>query len=389
MAFALCPLLTEGAVGALKSYGSKALLDRYLAKMIAGRWTGTMNLTEPQAGSDLNAVKTRAERASDGTYRLFGQKIFITYGEHDMAENIVHLVLARLPDAPPGTRGLSLFLAPKFLVNDDGSLGARNDLRCGSIEHKLGIHGSPTCVMLFGEGEGATGLAGRRGESRSGRDVRDDERRPARGRHAGRRDRRARLSAGARIRPRAPAGTGPRGGAEMAPIIAHPDVQRMLMTMKATIHAARGICHLTAASLDLAAHGRTAGSARQRARTARRSSPRSPRPSRPTRRRGGFAGRAGAWRHGLHRGDGRRAAHARCAHCRDLRGHERHPRDRPRHPQTAARRRRDGGCRDRRHSRRRRRGRRRRAATGSATRRRNSARPPKRSNRRRATWSAG
>ncbi len=114
-----------------------------------------MNLTEPQAGSDLNAVRTRAERADDGTYRLFGQKIFITYGEHDMADNIVHLVLARLPGAPAGTRGLSLFLAPKFLVKPDGSLGARNDLRCASIEHKLGIHGSPTCVMIFGESEGA------------------------------------------------------------------------------------------------------------------------------------------------------------------------------------------------------------------------------------------
>ena len=123
--------------------------------MISGRWTGTMNLTEPQAGSDLNAVKTRAERAEDGTYRLFGQKIFITYGEHDMTDNIVHLVLARLPDAPPGTRGLSLFLAPKFLVNPDGSLGARNDLRCASIEHKLGIHASPTCVMVYGDTEGA------------------------------------------------------------------------------------------------------------------------------------------------------------------------------------------------------------------------------------------
>ena len=155
MAFALCPLLTEGAIGALKAHGSHDLLDAYLAPMISGRWTGTMNLTEPQAGSDLNAVKTRAERAEDGTYRLFGQKIFITYGEHDMAENIVHLVLARLPDAPAGTRGLSLFVAPKFLVNPDGSLGPRNDLRCASIEHKLGIHASPTCVMVYGDTEGA------------------------------------------------------------------------------------------------------------------------------------------------------------------------------------------------------------------------------------------
>ena len=147
--------LSEGAIGALRAFGSQTLLDAYLPAMIAGRWTGTMNLTEPQAGSDLNAVKTRAERAGDGTYRLFGQKIFITYGEHDMVDNIVHLVLARLPDAPAGTRGLSLFLAPKFLVNPDGSLGQRNDVRCASIEHKLGIHASPTCVMIYGENEGA------------------------------------------------------------------------------------------------------------------------------------------------------------------------------------------------------------------------------------------
>ncbi|HTZ67744.1 MAG TPA: acyl-CoA dehydrogenase family protein, partial [Roseiarcus sp.] len=155
MAFALCPLLTEGAIGALKAHGSRELTDIYLPPMIAGRWTGTMNLTEPQAGSDLNAVRTRAERAGDGSYRLFGQKIFITYGEHDMAENIVHLVLARLPGAPAGTRGLSLFLAPKFLVNAEGSVGERNDLRCAGIEHKLGIHGSPTCVMVYGDNDGA------------------------------------------------------------------------------------------------------------------------------------------------------------------------------------------------------------------------------------------
>ena len=135
---------------------SDALRATYLGRLVSGEWTGTMNLTEPQAGSDLSAVKTRAERAPDGTYRLTGQKIFITYGEHDMADNIVHLVLARLPDAPAGTRGLSLFLAPKFLVEPDGSLGARNDVRCASIEHKLGIHASPTCVMVYGDAGGAT-----------------------------------------------------------------------------------------------------------------------------------------------------------------------------------------------------------------------------------------
>src|SRR6202041_1787484 len=166
MAFALCPLLTEGAIGALKAHGSRELTGIYLPPRISGRWTGTMTLTEPQAGSDLNAVRTRAERAEDGSYRLFGQKIFITYGEHDMAENIVHFVLARLPGAPAGTRGLSLFLAPKFLVNADGSLGQRNDLRCAGIEHKLGIHGSPTCVMVYGDNEGAKAWLG--GEENGG-----------------------------------------------------------------------------------------------------------------------------------------------------------------------------------------------------------------------------
>ena len=225
----------------------------------AGRWTGTMNLTEPQAGSDLNAVRTRAERADDGTYRLFGQKIFITYGEHDMAENIVHLVLARLPGAPPGTRGLSLFLAPKFLVNADGSLGARNDLRCAGIEHKLGIHALADLRHGLWRRRGREGLARRRGEPRPRRDVRDDEHRAARGRHAGRGDRRARLSAGARLRARAPPGPRAEGGDGMSPIIEHADVQRMLMTMKANVQAARGICHLTGVALDLAAHAQTEG----------------------------------------------------------------------------------------------------------------------------------
>jgi 3-(methylsulfanyl)propanoyl-CoA dehydrogenase len=256
MAFALCPLLTEGAIGALKAHGSRNLLDTYLAEMVSGRWTGTMNLTEPQAGSDLNAVKTRAERAEDGTYRLFGQKIFITYGEHDMAENIVHLVLARLPGAPAGTRGLSLFVAPKFLVNPNGSLGTRNDLRCASIEHKLGIHASPTCVMLFGEGEGAKAwLVGEENRGLAAMFVMMNAARVAVGTQGVAIGERAYQQALAFARDRRQ-GRGPNGDG-MAPIIEHADVQRMLMTMKAYVHAARGICHLTAASLDLASHGRT------------------------------------------------------------------------------------------------------------------------------------
>jgi len=257
MGFALCPLLTEGAIGALKAYGSRELLDRYLAPMVSGRWTGTMNLTEPQAGSDLNAVRTRAERADDGSYRLFGQKIFITYGEHDMAENIVHLVLARLPGAPAGTRGLTLFLAPKFLVSADGSLGERNDLRCAGIEHKLGIHASPTCVMVYGDNEGAK--AWRVGEENRGLAamfVMMNAARLAVGTQGVAIGERAYQQALSYARERRQ-GRGANGGEGMVPIIGHADVQRMLMTMKANVQAARGVCHLTGVSLDLASHGQS------------------------------------------------------------------------------------------------------------------------------------
>src|SRR5207249_8310304 len=157
MAFGLGPVLTMGAVDALVAHGTEALKRAYLGKLVSGEWMGSMQLTEPQAGSDVGALRTRAERAGDGTYRISGQKIFITYGEHDLTDNIIHLVLARLPDAPAGTRGVSLFLVPKFLVNPDGSLGARNDARAHSIEHKLGLHASPTCTMVYGDRGGATG----------------------------------------------------------------------------------------------------------------------------------------------------------------------------------------------------------------------------------------
>ncbi|MGD9541009.1 MAG: acyl-CoA dehydrogenase family protein, partial [Methylocystis sp.] len=155
MAFAVCPLLGHGAIEAIEAHASDALRDAYLREIVSGEWTATMNLTEPGAGSDLGLMRTRAERAEDGSYRLFGQKIFITYGEHDLAPNIVHLVLARLPDAPEGTRGISLFLAPKFLPDEAGAFSRRNDLRCAGIEHKLGIHGSPTCTMIYGDEGGA------------------------------------------------------------------------------------------------------------------------------------------------------------------------------------------------------------------------------------------
>ncbi len=157
MSFGIGPVLTMGAAEALANYGSDELKRIYLPKLVSGEWMGTMQLTEPQAGSDVGALRTKAERAGDGTYKITGQKIFITYGEHDLTDNIIHFVLARLPDAPAGNRGISLFLVPKFLVNQDGSLGARNDVRAHSIEHKLGIRASPTCTMVYGDRGGATG----------------------------------------------------------------------------------------------------------------------------------------------------------------------------------------------------------------------------------------
>src|SRR5512132_312383 len=157
MAFDLCPLLTQGAIDAIELCGTPEQKAMFLPAMVSGAWTGTMNLTEPQAGSDLAAVRTRAVPQDDGSYKLYGQKIFITFGEHDFTDNIIHLVLARTPTAPEGVKGISLFLVPKFLVNADGSLGARNDVHCVSLEHKLGIHASPTAVLAYGDNGGATG----------------------------------------------------------------------------------------------------------------------------------------------------------------------------------------------------------------------------------------
>jgi alkylation response protein AidB-like acyl-CoA dehydrogenase len=257
MGFALCPLLSEGALGALNAHGSPALREIYMRKMISGEWTGTMNLTEPQAGSDLSAVKARAERAGDGTYRVFGQKIFITYGEHDLADNIIHFVLARLPDAPAGTRGISLFLAPKFLVKPDGSLGARNDVRCASIEHKLGIHASPTCIMIYGDGGGATGwLVGEENRGLAAMFVMMNSARLAIGVQGVAIGERAYQHALAYARERRQGHS--ESGAGMSPILEHPDVQRMLMTMKSLVQAARGICHLTGLAIDRSLHAPTA-----------------------------------------------------------------------------------------------------------------------------------
>ncbi len=259
MALSLCPLLTQGAIEAIHAHGSDEQKAVYLPKMLTGEWTGTMNLTEPQAGSDVGAVATKATPRDDGSWAITGQKIFITWGEHDVAENIVHLVLARTPGSPPGTKGISMFVVPKYLVNDDGSLGERNTATCVSIEHKLGIHGSPTCVMAYdgaigwlvgGEHEGmrnmftmmnsarlSVGLEGlcisERAYQQSLQYAQDREQ----GRAIG-----------------APAGTS-------SPIIEHPDVRRMLMTQRAWIDGMRALVYTNAAALDRADAAKAAGEA--------------------------------------------------------------------------------------------------------------------------------
>ena len=251
MAFSLCPLLTTGAIEALLLRGSQAQKGLYLPKMVAGTWTGTMNLTEPQAGTDLALLKTRAVREGDH-YRITGQKIFITYGEHDLAENIVHLVLARTPDAPEGVKGISLFIVPKFLVNPDGSLGARNDVQCASIEHKLGIHASPTAVMVFGEKGGAIGtIVGEENRGLEYMFIMMNAARFAVGLEgvaiAERAYQQALAYAKERIQSRDLA-----GGGRSVPIIRQPDVRRMLMSMKAQTEAMRALACVVAASVDIA-----------------------------------------------------------------------------------------------------------------------------------------
>ena len=253
MAFGLGPVLTMGSVDALSAHGSDALKRTYLEKLISGEWTGTMQLTEPQAGSDVGALRTRAERAADGTYRITGQKIFITYGEHDLTDNIIHLVLARLPDAPPGTRGISLFLVPKFLLNKDGTPGPRNDVRAHSIEHKLGIHGSPTCTMVLGDNGGATGyLIGEENAGMACMFTMMNRARLAVGLQGVGIAERATQQAVAYARERRQGRIPGMPARESAPIIAHPDVKRMLMTMRALTQAARSICYATALALDRA-----------------------------------------------------------------------------------------------------------------------------------------
>jgi len=252
VAFDLCAMLTQGAIEAIELRGSDALKQRFLPNMVAGTWTGTMNLTEPQAGSDLAAVRTRAVPQGDGTYKLYGTKIFITYGEHDYTENIIHLVLGRTPDAPPGVKGISLFVVPKVLVNDDGTLGERNDVECVSIEHKLGIHASPTAVMAYGEKGGAIGyLVGEENRGLEYMFIMMNLARFSVGMEgvgiAERAYQRAVAYAKERVQGKAP-GLAP--DAATGTIIDHPDIRRMLMTMRATTEAMRAVAYVTGAAMD-------------------------------------------------------------------------------------------------------------------------------------------
>ena len=255
LSFALCPLLTDGAIEALLTAGSDQIKATYLENLVSGKWTGTMNLTEPQAGSDLSLVRSRAERHEDGSYRVSGTKIFITYGEHDMSENIAHLVLARTPDAPAGVKGISLFLVPKFPVGDDGSLGERNAVRCQSIEHKLGIKASPTAVLEF---EGATGFL--IGEENSGLSYMFEMMNSARyavglqGISIGERAYQQALSFAKERVQSAPVDGSSRTAVT---IVNHPDVRRMLMRMRALTEGARAMAAFTAGWQDFARHGET------------------------------------------------------------------------------------------------------------------------------------
>jgi alkylation response protein AidB-like acyl-CoA dehydrogenase len=252
MAFGIGVVLTMGAIDTLEAHGTDHLKKTYLPKIVSGEWTGTMQLTEPQAGSDVGALRTKAERASDGTYRLTGQKIFITYGEHDLTENIIHFVLARLPNAPPGTRGISLFLVPKFLLNADGSLGARNDVRAHSIEHKMGNHASPTCTMVFGDQGGAVGyLIGEENRGMACMFTMMNQARLAVALQGVAIAERSTQQALAYARDRKQ-GRASKAAEGSSPIIAHPDVRRMLLSMRAQTRAARAICYATAVAIDRA-----------------------------------------------------------------------------------------------------------------------------------------
>jgi len=263
MAFALLPMLTVGSIEALEKHGSETQKALYLPKLVSGEWPGTMNLTEPQAGSDVGALRSTATPVGDGTYRISGQKIFITWGEHELAENIVHLVLARLPDAPPGSRGISLFVVSKYLVNPDGTLGPKNDLRVVSLEHKLGIHASPTCVMSYGDnGECIGELVGRENEGLSAMFTMMNSARINVGSQGLQLAERATQQALAYAADRVQSARA--GSPDKTPvaIIEHPDVRRMLLRMKALTEGARALLYYTAGQVDRGTLGDTDAQAR-------------------------------------------------------------------------------------------------------------------------------
>ncbi|SEF27927.1 acyl-CoA dehydrogenase [Variovorax sp. NFACC27] len=255
MSFALCPLLSDGAIEALLTAGSDELKSTYLEKLVSGQWTGTMNLTEPQAGSDLSLVRSRAEPQPDGTYKVFGTKIYITYGEHDMAENIVHLVLARVTGAPEGVKGISLFVVPKFMVGDDGALGARNDVHCVSIEHKMGIKASPTAVLQYGDHGGAVGyIVGQENRGLEYMFIMMNSARYAVGMQGIAIAERAYQHAVAYAKDRVQSRPVDGSMNASAPIIHHPDVKRMLMTMRAYTEGCRAMASVAAAAYDASHH---------------------------------------------------------------------------------------------------------------------------------------
>ena len=251
MAFGIGPVLTMAGIDALALHGSDSLKKAYLPKLISGQWMGTMQLTEPQAGSDVGALRARAERVGDGTYRIFGQKIFITYGEHEMTDNIIHFVLARLPDAPAGTKGISLFLVPKFMLEEDGMLGKRNDVYAHSVEHKMGIHASPTCTMVYGDAGGAVGyLIGREHAGMACMFTMMNEARLAVGLQGVAIAERALQQALHYARERKQGRSDQPDGPASVAIVEHADVRRMIFTMRALTQGARAICYATAIALD-------------------------------------------------------------------------------------------------------------------------------------------
>jgi 3-(methylthio)propanoyl-CoA dehydrogenase len=263
MSFSLCPMLTQAAVDAIELHGTPEQQKTYLEKLVSGAWTGTMNLTEPDAGTDLGAINTRAEKQPDGSYKIRGQKIFITYGEHDLAENIIHTVLARVAGAPEGTKGISMFIVPKFIPGADGKPGARNDVKCVSLEHKMGIHASPTCVMQYGEAGGAAGyLIGRENEGLKYMFTMMNNARLSVGLQGVAVAERAYQHALSYARDRVQGSLIKDKGGKRVAIIAHPDVRRMLLSMKAQIEAARGLTYEAAKAMEMGRRGDRAAQAR-------------------------------------------------------------------------------------------------------------------------------